>query len=273
MNGVESPQIGMIGVGNMGMAVARRLRAAGRAVTVYARRDSVIEEARAIGAPAAESIPALGAASDVVIVNVFSDEQLRDVALGDGGVVAHMRPGTCFVNHVTGRPSTVRDVAAAGAARGVRTLDCAMSGGAHDIDAGNLVLLVGGDVDLLESLRPMLAAYSDPILHVGAVGDGQTVKLLNNALFGAHVALAVRIERSARELGMNPAEVLPAIQACSGGSYALNLAAMMGSADALVEGARKYIEKDVAVVAEVTAEVGVDLGSLLAVASEIERAR
>jgi 3-hydroxyisobutyrate dehydrogenase-like beta-hydroxyacid dehydrogenase len=262
-------QIGMVGVGNMGMPIARRLRSAGHPVTVYARRREVIQEAQSIGAASAESIATLGAVSDIVIVNVFSDDQVRDVTLGEGGVLAHMRSGGVLINHVTGRPSTIRSVAAAAGERGVRTLDCAMSGGPHDIDRGELVLLVGGDADLLDSVRPLLAAYSDPILHVGAVGDGQSVKLLNNALFGAHVALTRRIEQCARTLGIEPAEVLAAVQACSGRSYALEVAVMLGSAEALVEGARKYLEKDVAVCAEVAAELGVDLGSVLTVAREI----
>src|SRR5439155_20706200 len=130
--------------------------------------------------------------------------QVREVALGDAGLVAHMRSGTVLVNHVTGHPSTIRELATAGRTRGIRTLDCAMSGGAHDIDAGRLVLLAGGDADLLASMRPLLATYSDPILHVGAVGDGQAVKLLNNVLFGAQVALTVRIEKCTRALGMEP---------------------------------------------------------------------
>jgi 3-hydroxyisobutyrate dehydrogenase-like beta-hydroxyacid dehydrogenase/threonine dehydrogenase-like Zn-dependent dehydrogenase len=266
---VSGLQIGMIGVGNMGMPVARRLRAAGYDVRVYARRPEVAAEAESIGAVAAPSIADLGAISDVVIVNVFSDDQVREVALGPDGAVAHMRAGSTLVNHATGRPSTIREVADAGVARGVRTLDCAMSGGPFDIDAGQLTLLVGGDVVVLEEMRPVLASYSDPIIPVGAIGDGQKVKLLNNALFGAHVALALQIERTARQLDMEPSLVLPAIQACSGNSYALSTAAAMGSAEGLVEAARKYIEKDVAVCVEVAGELGADLGSVLTTAREI----
>jgi 3-hydroxyisobutyrate dehydrogenase-like beta-hydroxyacid dehydrogenase len=263
------PSIGMIGVGSMGMSVARRLGAAGLPLHVYARRPEVRAEAESIGATAAESIAAVGARSDVVIVNVFSDEQVREVTLGDDGVVAHMRAGATLVNHATIRPATIEAVAAAAAARGVHTLDCAMSGGPNDIDASRLTLLVGGDAHVLDELRAILATYSEPILHVGAVGDGQRVKLLNNALFGAQVAMTLRIERCARDLGMDPARVLAAIQACSGDSYALGVAVTMGSAEGLIEAARKYIEKDVAVVADVASELGVDLGSVLTTAQEI----
>jgi 3-hydroxyisobutyrate dehydrogenase-like beta-hydroxyacid dehydrogenase len=252
------------------MPVARRLAQAGYELQVFARRAEVIAAARDIGASIAESIAAVGARSDVVVVNVFSDDQVREVALGADGVVEHMRAGATLVNHTTGRPSTIEEVAAHAATREVRTLDAAMSGGPHDIDAGRLTLLVGGETAVLDDARPMLAGYSDPIIHVGAVGDGQKVKLLNNALFGAQLALVADIERSAGALGVDPARALGAIHACSGDSYALATSVMMGSAAELVDAAARWIEKDVAVVADVAAECNVDLGPVLAIARQVK---
>lgn len=115
----------------------------------------------------------------------------------------------------------------------------------------------------------MLASYSSPILHVGEVGDGQKVKLLNNALFGAQVVLAVQIERTATAMGMDPARVLPAIHECSGDSYALAAALGLGSAERMVELAGRFVRKDVAVCVEVAEELGADLGSVLRVAQEV----
>jgi 3-hydroxyisobutyrate dehydrogenase-like beta-hydroxyacid dehydrogenase len=100
-------------------------------------------------------------------------------------------------------------------------------------------------------------------------GDAQKVKLLNNTLFGAQVALVVQIEKSAQQLGMDPALVLPAIRECSGDSYALGAALGLGSAAGLLEAAKRYIQKDVAVCAEIAAELDVDLGSALSVAQEV----
>ena len=265
-----NPTIGLIGVGNMGMPVARRLVGAGYAISVFARRPEVIAESKNLGASIVGSISDVGSTSEVVIVNVFSDDQVREVALGPDGVVAHMRAGSTLVNHTTGRPSTIEAVAEAGASRGVRILDGAMSGGPHDIDAGKLTLLVGGDIAALEELRPVFESYSDPILHVGRVGDAQKVKLLNNALFGAQVALVARIEAAALELDIDASRVLGAIHACSGDSYALTTALMIGSAAQLVEAAARWIEKDVAVCADVAAELGLDLGPVLATARQVK---
>ena len=229
----------------------------------------MIAEARELGASTAESLAALAGASDMVIVNVFSDEQLREVTLGAEGLIAHMRPGAVLVNHATVRPSTMDEIAAVTEPLQVALLDCAMSGGPDDIAAGRLVLLAGGAPETLEAVRAVLASYSTPIVHVGGVGDAQKVKLLNNVLFAAQVAFAVRIERCAIAFGMEPLPVLQAISACSGNSYALGVSAMAGSAVQLADAARRWMEKDVELGAAVAAELGVDLGSMLTVAREM----
>lgn len=251
------------------MPMARRIRAADHPLRVFARRSEVLEEARALGAEPVASLGELGAVSDVVIVCVYSDDQVREVALGAGGIVEQMRPGTILVNHTTGRPSTGEALAETARQREVTMLDCALSGGPVAIEQGTLTLLVGGDPAVLERVTPILASYSSPILHVGEVGDGQKVKLLNNALFGAHVALAYRIEQCATELGMDPALVLPAIHECSGDSYAVATSMGTGSAARLVEVAGRFIRKDVAVCVEVASELGADLGSVITVAQEV----
>jgi 3-hydroxyisobutyrate dehydrogenase-like beta-hydroxyacid dehydrogenase len=260
--------VGLVGLGNMGMPIARRIAAAGFGLHAFARRPEVIAEARDLGASTADSLAALAQASDVVIVNVFDDDQLREVTLGDG-LVAHMLPGAVLVNHATVRPATMDAIAAATRPRGIALLDCAMSGGPDDIAAGRLVLLVGGDADTLETVRPVFASYSTPIVHVAGVGDAQKVKLLNNVLFAAQVAFAVGIERCAIAFGMEPVPVMQAISACSGNSYALGVSTMAGSAVRLADAARRWMEKDVEQGASVAAELGVDLGSILTVAREM----
>jgi 3-hydroxyisobutyrate dehydrogenase-like beta-hydroxyacid dehydrogenase len=261
--------VGMVGLGEMGMPMVTRMRAAGYDVSFHARRSEVIETATALGASPCDSLVDLARVADVVIVCVYSDDQVREVALGPDGIVEHLRAGTVLCNHTTGRPSTGQALLAAAGARGVDMLDCALSGGPNDILAGNLTVLVGGDPAVLERVRPVLASYSSPILHVGEVGDGQKVKLLNNALFGAQVALAVQIERTAAQMGMDPALVMPAIHECSGDSFALTAALGLGSAARMVELAGRFVRKDVAVCVEVAEELGADLGSVLPVAQEV----
>jgi 3-hydroxyisobutyrate dehydrogenase-like beta-hydroxyacid dehydrogenase len=247
--------VGMIGLGEMGMPMLERLRTAGHDVSFRARRPEVVARATGLGANAAADF----ADRDVVIVCVYSDDQVREVGRE---ALATMRPGSTLANHTTGSPTTVQLLADAAERRGVRVLDCALSGGPGDVRAGTLTLLVGGDEAVLEDVRPALASYSDPILHVGALGDGQRVKLVNNALFGAQLALVAEAERVASALGVDGATALDAIQHCSGDSRVLRTVVAMGSSERMQEVAGRFISKDVAVVEQVAREQGVDLGRL-----------
>ena len=247
--------VGMVGLGEMGMPMLERVRAAGHDVTFLARRPEVAAQAESLGArPAADF-----ADRDAVIICVYSDDQVHDVG---PGVVAGLRPGATLVNHTTGSPGTVTLLAEAAAPRGVRVLDAALSGGPADVRAGRLTLLVGGHEDVLSGVRGVLASYSDPILHVGGIGDGQRVKLVNNALFAAQVRLVAEAERVATGLGVDPARALEAIAHCSADSRVLRTVLAVGSAARMQELAGRFIRKDTAVVEQVARELGVELGRL-----------
>lgn len=256
---MSAPRVGIVGTGEMGRPVIDRLLAAGFTVTAYARRADVRDELAASGVGLADSPAALGATCDVVLVYVFADEQVRTVALDDG-LLAAMRPGSVLVVHTTGSPATARALAAA-APRGVGVLDAAGSGGPADVAAGRLNLFVGGDAAHLERCRPVFEAYSSAITHFGPVGAGQTVKLLNNLLFGSHIQLALDACRIAADAGIDGAHLARVLHTCSGQSYSLDLVATMGSADALLDAAGRFVHKDVVVARAVAAEIGASLGT------------
>jgi 3-hydroxyisobutyrate dehydrogenase-like beta-hydroxyacid dehydrogenase len=253
--------VGVVGVGRMGLAVLERICAAGFAVTVHDGNLEATAAAAQFGAVPGTLEEA--AQSDVVVVVVYTDAQAREVGLTLAGL---MRPGSTIVNHTTGSPVTLRSIAAAGEPRGVRVLDAALSGGPHTIRAGTLTLLIGGDDSVLEDVRPVLSAYADPIIPVGDLGAGQLTKLLNNALFGANVGLAVEAERIALSLGLDPAVTLAAIQHCSGATGVIGMTLATGSPAAFKKTAAEFIVKDVAVVKATATDLGVDLGFLGAAA-------
>lgn len=243
-----------------------RLCAAGLPVRFFARRPEVVAAAEAHGATAVDGPRAVGPSSEVVVLCVFDDAQVLDICLGELGLLAGMEPGSILVNHTTGSPATAELLAEQAAVGGVRVLDATVSGGATDIEAGHLTVLAGGEAEVLDAARPVLAAYADPILHVGGLGDGQRVKLLNNALFAAGVAVVSEAERVATELGLDPAAAFAAIAHCSGDSYALRMVQLIGSAAQMREAAGPYLRKDVGVVDALADEAGVDLGLLGAAA-------
>jgi 3-hydroxyisobutyrate dehydrogenase-like beta-hydroxyacid dehydrogenase len=253
------PVVGFVGVGQMGRPMVDRLLAARLPLVFFARRPEVVAEVTAAGGRALGSPAEVAAVSDVLIVCMFSDDQLRSVLLDDGTLAA-LRPGSIVLNHTTGSPALARELAAA-APEGVAFLDCPVSGSAEDIAAGRLTVLVGGDPVVLERARPALDAYSEAVIHLGEVGAGQIVKLLNNLLFTVHLGLAGRMEALAGSVGVDRVALAQAVQRSSGQSYALDLLAF-SPFEAVAPAAGPFLRKDVAVIRSVAAELGVDLGVL-----------
>jgi 3-hydroxyisobutyrate dehydrogenase len=253
-------KIGFIGAGRMGGPMARRLAAAGHDVTVLARRPQAVDAAEADGLAWADTVAGAVRDADLAFTVVLTDEQVRSVCLDPGGAITAMRPGAVIVQHTTCDPATPELIARRAADRGIEVLDAAMSGGPHDIAAGTLTLWVGGDEALLTRVRPVLGSYASPILPVGAVGNGQRVKLVNNALFVAQVGLAIDAVRLAGSLGIEERAILAALQHGSGASRALGVVARGGSVDAVADRLADLMLKDVTTVREVAHSAGADLG-------------
>jgi 3-hydroxyisobutyrate dehydrogenase-like beta-hydroxyacid dehydrogenase len=237
-----------------------RLVAAGHDVTVLVRRPESGAAAEADGLTCAGTVATTVRDAEAVFVAVLTDEQVRSVCLGPDGAIAAMTPGATLIQHTTSHPETARLLVQAGSDRGIRVLDAALSGGPHDIAAGTLTLWVGGDEAVLAELRPLLATYASPILSVGQAGDGQRVKLVNNALFVAQVGLAIDAVRLAGSLGIEESAILTALRHGSGASRALDIVAGGGSVDAVADRLGDLMRKDVTVVREVARGAGADLG-------------
>ncbi|HEX5585745.1 MAG TPA: NAD(P)-binding domain-containing protein [Acidimicrobiia bacterium] len=261
--------VGFLGVGQMGRPMVDRLAATGWAPSVYVRRPDLAVELRGANVAVAESAAALAAAVDVLVVCFFSDAQFREVMLDDGALAA-MRPGAIVATHTTGSPDLVLELADR-APDGVRIVDAPVSGTAVDIAAGHLTVLVGGDRADVERVRPVLAAYADPIIEVGALGDAMRVKLVNNLLFTVNLRIALEAGNLAQSLGVAPSDLARALAHCSGDTYALRLLSTGASPEQLEAGVLPYLAKDVSVVREVGAGMGADLGLLGELAGWVDR--
>jgi 3-hydroxyisobutyrate dehydrogenase-like beta-hydroxyacid dehydrogenase len=252
--------VGFLGAGRMGAPMVRRLVEAGHDVDAVGRTD---DKRAAVAELGANPVAGLSAgAYDVVVVCVFTDDQVRELCLA-GDVVAGMRPGSTLVVHTTGSPTTVRDLAATFGH--VDVVDAPVSGGPHDIAAGRVTLFVGAADDALERVRPVLGAYGDPILHAGPTGSGQLVKLINNTLFAAQIGLVAEATRLGTRLGIDEGPLLQALTHGSAASRVLGMIASAGSADAFISAVGEFIGKDVDVVRRTVADLGADLGVLDAV--------
>jgi 3-hydroxyisobutyrate dehydrogenase-like beta-hydroxyacid dehydrogenase len=242
----------------MGRPMVDRLVAAGHEVTAFVRKAEVAAELVAAGVQVSTSVAGVADGADIVAVCLFSDEQVSQVLTAE--VVNALPEGSYLVNHVTGSPTLAEELATRLAGR-AHYVDAPMSGTAADIAAGKLTLLIGATAADFEAVQPVLAAYSDPIVHVGGVGDGQRIKLLNNLLFTTHLRIALEAATLAETIGITPVQVARVLRTCSGNSYALALLEHLDAAT-ISQSARPYLAKDVAVVREVAAGLGVDLGLL-----------
>ncbi|KLI08263.1 6-phosphogluconate dehydrogenase [Mycolicibacterium conceptionense] len=252
-------RVGFIGAGRMGAPMVRRLTTAGHQVRALGRDDEKRTAVAELGAEPVSSAREAVEDADVTIVCVFTDEQVRDLC---PDLIDEMSEGSVLVLHTTGSPRTAEALAERGAPRGITVVDAPVSGGPHDIAAGTVTVFAGGDEAAVARAREVLTAYADPVLHVGPVGSGQRVKLVNNALFAAQIGVVAEGVRLGERLGIDEATLLTALTHGSAASRALGGIAATGSADAFIERVGEFIGKDVAVVRGTASELNSDLGRL-----------
>jgi 3-hydroxyisobutyrate dehydrogenase-like beta-hydroxyacid dehydrogenase len=239
--------------------MSERLLAAGHDLIVYARRGEVREHFARLGAAVTDSLPEAAEGAEAVHLALYSDEQLLTVTLGQGGLVPAMGTDALLVSHTTGSPATIRRIAEAGNGH---VVDASFSGGAEDVLAGHLTVMLGGAPSDVERARVTVGAYADPMVDIGALGSALVVKLVNNALFAANIQLVAQAEQIANDLGVDTPTLARVIQESSGASYVMSLVLAMGSTQSLIEAAGHYMRKDIDVVHQVVDDLGMDLGVL-----------
>lgn len=250
-------RVGFIGAGRMGAPMVGRLLAAGHQVTVLARTPEKRAEILQLGAAVAED--AIGfATADVVVLCVFTDDQVLEVCAGP--LPAAMPAGATLIIHTTGSPRTAQGIAERAPHIGV--VDAPVSGGPHDIAAGHVTVFAGGADDVVGRVRPVLDSYADPVLHMGPLGAGQGMKLVNNTMFAAQIGLLAEAVQMGARLSIEESALLGALAHGSGASRALGLIERAGSTQRFVGAVSEFLVKDVAVVQRTLAELGFGLGAL-----------
>ncbi|MEQ8436624.1 MAG: NAD(P)-dependent oxidoreductase [Ilumatobacter fluminis] len=182
-------RITVLGLGAMGSRMAANYSNAGHDVTVWNRTAASVDalaDARAVTSAPSPSQAAVGA--DVVVSMVSDDDAAVAVWLGDDGALAAMRHDAIAVESSTLTPATVRRLAAAALARGVRFVEAPVVGSRPQADAGSLGYLLGGDQDTIDAVMPVIEINAGSAIRVGECGDAAIMKLAVNGLFAAQVA-------------------------------------------------------------------------------------
>ncbi len=215
-------RVGWLGLGAMGLPMARRLIGASHDVTAYDPVPASLEALAASGGRPASTAAEMSEGADVLFVTVATPEQATVALFGADGAASGLAPGATVVVMSTIGPAAVRDLADRRALAGVSLLDAPMSGGVARAERGDLVVMVGGPPELFETCRPFLDRFGTTVAYVGeAVGDGQALKLVNQLLAGVHIAAAAEALGFAAALGLDPRATWEVVRHGAAGSFML----------------------------------------------------
>jgi 3-hydroxyisobutyrate dehydrogenase-like beta-hydroxyacid dehydrogenase len=220
MESAAAPKkIGIIGLGLMGRPMGMNLIKAGYSLTVWNRTTSRADELVAAGATLAKSPKEVAAACGFLITMVSDPLALEEVLWGPSGAIEALQRGSTYVDSSTISPALARKIAAACAERGVHFLDAPVTGGDWGAKKGELVFMIGGDVEALKEATPILSVMGKKLFHLGPNGAGQTIKLAMNLILALQVdalAEALALTTRAGIQGEKLVEVMQSSMARSG---------------------------------------------------------
>ena len=265
-------RVAMIGVGNMGGRMSRRLLAAGYPLTVSDPSRELVDALVAEGAQAAVSAAEAAREADVIILSLPTPAIVEAVVTGEQGILRSARPGATVVDMSTGDPRTARRVEAACRAAGVNFLDAPVSRGVVGAEKGTLLIMVGGDEEVLDAARPVLSVLGSDIIHVGGPGSGQVVKLCNNMLAAINMQALGEVLVTGVKAGVDLEVLASVLTAGTGGSWVLSnhLPSTIFAGDDRTRFALELMHKDVWLFMRAAEEQGLST-PLAAVASQTLR--
>jgi 3-hydroxyisobutyrate dehydrogenase-like beta-hydroxyacid dehydrogenase len=219
-------RVGFVGLGIMGSRMAANLRRAGYELTVFNRtRERADAFAAEHGATVADTPADVGAASDLVITMVVDGAQVEAVLLGDDGAATRAAEGTLCVDMSTIAPADTRRIGAALEERGLGFVDAPVSGSSPKAEDGTLTIMAGGTEADFARARPLFEVMGELVVHVGELGHGQIVKLINNAVAASNASTLAQALIVGRATGVDLEALERIMGASSGGSTMLGLKA------------------------------------------------
>ena len=213
--------IGFIGLGNMGAPMAANLLKAGHRVSAFDIVPAAVAAVAQQGARAAASAAEAVAAGDIVITMLPAGPQVREVYLGNGGVLGRAAKDALLIDCSTIDVETARAVAAAAGEAGFEMLDAPVSGGTAGAAGASLTFMVGGSAAAFARAQPILAAMGRTIVHTGPAGSGQAVKICNNMMLAVSMIGTCEALSLAQKLGIAPQMLFDVVSKSTGQSWAL----------------------------------------------------
>lgn len=197
-------RIGFIGVGLMGHGMARNILEKGYELTVMGHRNrKPVDDLVGRGAKEAGTAAELARNSDIVFLCVTSSRQVEELVEGADGILAGARPGLIVVDTSTADPNSTLRLAEVLKAKEVRFADAPLARTPKEAEEGRLNVMIGADQALLDELRPVLETFADNIFHVGELGAGHKIKLINNFIALSHACIVAEAVTTARKVGVD----------------------------------------------------------------------
>ena len=215
-------QIGWIGTGVMGAPMCGHLLAAGHRVTVHTRTRGRAQALLDAGASWADSPAAAAAGAEVVFTIVGLPADVREVVLGERGVLSTLRPGGVVIDMTTSEPSLAHEIDARARANGIDSIDAPVSGGDVGAREATLSIMVGGDAQAVERVRPLLELLGKAVVHQGPAGAGQHTKMVNQTLIATGMIGVCEALLYAHRAGLDPETVLRSVSGGAAGSWSLS---------------------------------------------------
>lgn len=205
-------KVGFIGLGRMGSGMALNLCKAGYDVTIYDVCEASTHSLATAGATVSKTIAELAATADVVFTSLPGPVQMKEVAMGPGGLLESMREGTVWFDLTTNSPTVLKDVGRRFGEKSITLLDAPVSGGPGGAQSGKLAIYVGGDREVFERHKKLLDAIGDQVMYVGALGTATAAKLVHNtASFVTRMVIA-EVFTLGVKAGVEPLELWHAIR-------------------------------------------------------------
>tara|TARA_R110002096_G_scaffold6409_2_gene29755 strand:+ start:75443 stop:76303 length:861 start_codon:yes stop_codon:yes gene_type:complete len=205
-------RVAFTGLGVMGYPMAGHLAKSGHDVSVFNRTATVAEAwCKEFPGTAAPTPAAAAANAEIVFCCVGNDDDVREVMLGDNGIMAGIAASGIVVDHTTASASIARELAEVAASKSVGFLDAPVSGGQAGAENGQLTVMVGGDTDSFERARPVIDSYAKAVTLIGAAGAGQLAKMVNQICIAGVVQGLAEGLNFAQRAGLDPAVVIESI--------------------------------------------------------------
>ena len=217
--------IGFIGMGMMGGGMAANLLKADFDMVAYDIDPARNERFAGLGAKIANGPAGVAQGASTVICIVETTAQVREVVLGDGGIIEGAQEGDIFVCSATIDPLAVKEMHAILAGKGIKMLDAPVSGGVPRAVSGDLSIIVGGDGAVVEACRPYFDAMSANVFHMGEIGHGLAMKLCNNMITQVTKVVIAEAMALGAKAGLDPQQMVDVISVSTGNSDSFRAAA------------------------------------------------